>query len=155
VYRRPRTRFVADFIGRANLIDVNVVRDAGVAEDGERSYLVAADQLGTLGAVGETGLSGRRAMLIRPHNINVRLADNVGSDDVGAERTGSALRGRVGALTYTGDSVGYRILLPSGEIAAEVVPSAAPLPGLGDSVVVSWAPTDGYLLPSRSEVGAA
>jgi ABC-type spermidine/putrescine transport systems, ATPase components len=142
IYRRPRTRFVADFIGRANLVDVEVEAVVGGAADDEVSYRVSAAELGTAGAVGDRGLEGKRTTLVlRPHNVRVERSEDA------IER--SDIRGRVSLMSYTGDSVGYRIATDAGEFLAEVAASASRLPGVGDAVVVSWDPEDAYLLPSH------
>jgi putative spermidine/putrescine transport system ATP-binding protein len=142
IYRRPRTRFVADFIGRANLVDVEVGAAVGAAADDEVSYRVSAAALGAAGAVGERGLHGKQTTLVlRPHNVRVEPAEDAIPE--------SGIRGQVSLMSYTGDSVGYRIATDAGEFLAEVAASASRLPGVGDAVVVSWNPEDAYLLPSK------
>jgi putative spermidine/putrescine transport system ATP-binding protein len=138
IYRRPRTRFVADFIGRANLIDVKVEQVVAPAGD-EVSYRIAAPGVESGGALGGRGLEGRSTtMLVRPHSIHVSLD--------GAHRR-IQVAGRVAGMTYTGDSVGYRVATAVGELLAETAPTAARLPAMGDAVTVSWDPEDAYLLP--------
>jgi putative spermidine/putrescine transport system ATP-binding protein len=145
IYRRPRTRFVADFIGRANLIDVQVERILGSADAGETTYRVAAAGLGSAGAVGRAGLGGAATtMLLRPHSIDVSRDESTRRD--------FGVSGQVAGMSYTGDSVGYRVATTIGEILAEVAPSAARLPIIGDSVNVSWNAEDAYLLPVATEV---
>ena len=78
VYERPRTRFVANFIGQANIFQTVVAAEAGPARGAERHYKVDVEGLGTFGAVGEPGLAGTtRDLVIRPHRLLVSL--NAGS----------------------------------------------------------------------------
>jgi putative spermidine/putrescine transport system ATP-binding protein len=140
IYRRPRTRFVADFIGRANLFEVDVESALGAAADGEVWYRITAAALGAAGAVGEPGLEGKRTtVVLRPHNVTVTAAAD--ADGV------NGLAGNVASMSYTGDSVGYRVATAGGEFLAEIAASASRLPRVGDLVVVSWEPADAYLLP--------
>jgi putative spermidine/putrescine transport system ATP-binding protein len=144
IYRRPRTRFVADFIGRANLIDVQVEQSLGSTDAGETSYRIATAGLAAAGAVGRAGLDGAATtMLLRPHSIDVSRDDSKHRD--------FGVSGQVAGMSYTGDSVGYRVATTIGEILAEVAPSAARLPIIGDSVNVSWSAEDAYLLPVAAE----
>jgi putative spermidine/putrescine transport system ATP-binding protein len=146
IYRRPRTRFVADFIGRANLLDVAVEADLSPADHGEKLYRIAAPSFGSGGAVGRPGLEGTDTTLVlRPHNLRVRRADD-------AEEANS-LRGTVVSMTYTGDAVGYRVTTTQGDFVAEVTSSSSDLPSAGDQVQLSWDPADAYLLPLEEATG--
>jgi iron(III) transport system ATP-binding protein len=91
IYRRPRTRFVADFIGRANFVP-GVVRGA---ENG--SLIVQAWDL-ELGLPAQEGyaVSDAVTLLIRPEMIRV------------VER-GGQVRGQVRRAAYLGDSIDYDI----------------------------------------------
>ena len=146
IYRRPRTRFVADFIGRANLLDVAVEAELAPADHGEKLYRIAAPSFGSGGAVGRPGLEGTGTTLVlRPHNLRVRRAD----DAEGA----NSLRGTVVSMTYTGDAVGYRVTTTQGDFVAEVTSSSSDLPSAGDHVQLSWDPADAYLLPHEEATG--
>ncbi len=150
IYRRPRTRFVADFIGRANLLDVTVGAALGAAADGEVSYRVSAAAFGSAAAIGDPGLENTETTLVlRPHNLRVARTEA----RAGGEAAAGSVRGRVSAMSYTGDAVGYRIETGSGEFLAEVAASASELPGTGDEVAVSWDPADAFLLPVTKGAG--
>ena len=78
-------------------------------------------------------------MLLRPHSVDVSLEASAGH--------AFSVSGQVAGMSYTGDSVGYRVTTAIGEILAEITPSSARLPIIGDSVSVSWNMEDAYLLP--------
>lgn len=137
VYERPQTRFVANFIGRANLVPVTVDTETpGV--NGESAYRVGIDGFGTFDAVGAAGLAGsRRHLLIRPH----RLAA------VPADAGESGIRGVIESTSYTGDQVAYSVRAGEYRFSAERLTSHAGHMNRGDDVVLRWAPQDALVLP--------
>ncbi len=67
IYEEPRNRFVADFIGDTNLLDVTVVEISG-----EKSVCrMAGGALLTCGATGNMGPGARGHVSIRPERISV------------------------------------------------------------------------------------
>lgn len=140
IYERPRTRFVANFIGRANLVTVSVGQDQGTADDGSTVYSVAIPEHGEFTAVGEAGLQGsQRNLLIRPHRLSVASAD---------ER-GQGLTGRVESTSYTGDSVSYQVKVGELVFAAESLTAGKDRASIGDEVTVSWETGDALILPEE------
>jgi len=116
VYNRPRTRFVADFIGDINLIE------------GEwRGGAFAADGALLPGPAGAQ--SGAATIAIRPERVRL----------LGAT---TALKGRVTTRTFVSGQVHYRVRLESGrEVAAKLNEGAADF-AIGAEVGVDWAPAD-------------
>ncbi len=99
VYRHPRTRFVADFIGRANFI-AGAVRGRA---DGAL-YVEAFGATLALTGVTKTHAAGARVVLIvRPEMINVR-------------ETGGQLSGIVRRAAYLGHSIDYDV-----EVAGQLI----------------------------------
>jgi putative spermidine/putrescine transport system ATP-binding protein len=130
LYDRPRTRFVADFLGRANFVTATV--DAArqdsfsyLAEGGVfRQSLVAGDP---------PPKSGQKIEIaIRPEMIVV-------SDE---ESTSAANRlpGEISSVTYEGASYHIRAATPLGSMQIVLVASgSAAQPARGDRVWFSWA----------------
>ena len=128
VYRRPASRFVADFIGRANFVE------ATVAEvDGEQ---VAVDVLGrALRVPAAPGHAvGRQAtIVVRPESIRVGVGD---------------LRGRVRRATFLGPIAEYEL-----EVGDAVLAAADPdwmgrgLHEVGEDVGWSLRADQAYALP--------
>jgi spermidine/putrescine transport system ATP-binding protein len=92
LYERPTTRFVADFIGRSNILPGTVGgTDEVVLANGDRLLLPSSHPSGT--SVG---------VAVRPERIHMA--------DVGASPAGrQVLRGRVSQVTYIGSAVDYRV----------------------------------------------
>jgi ABC-type Fe3+/spermidine/putrescine transport system ATPase subunit len=103
LYERPRTRFVADFVGTNNLLPGEVVAAAGEG-------LRVRTALGDLLAIGAGTVGGRCVLAIRPENIAVAAGD--GRPAPG----GNALQGRVGLVSYLGNTLRYDV-----EVAGQVL----------------------------------
>lgn len=132
VYRRPRTRFVADFIGRANFVDGQVAgRDPGVLH---------VDALGAnfhLTGVADTPAVGAEVtMIVRPEMIRVR-------------QTGGHLRGIVRRAAYLGDSIDYDVEV-NGQLltAVETDPSHLQLYPEGNEVSLTFSEDCVHILPA-------
>ena len=95
LYARPRTKFVAGFIGESNFIPVEC-RDGGVWHEGSKLRTNAAPPS-----------AGRYLMVVRPEKLRL-VAD--------AEHTGSlnVLPATVGDIIYQGDSFICYATLPDG-----------------------------------------
>jgi spermidine/putrescine transport system ATP-binding protein len=119
IYRRPTTRFVADFIGDSNFFDATVDSNVAVLADGSR----------VPSAVG----SGRATLMVRPESMRL--------DPDGP------LRGNVVQTSFLGKHV--RVAVETGAADAPVIvalhdPSA--LPAVGDTVGLAWAAGDSVVL---------
>ena len=101
LFDRPRTRFVAEFIGRTNLID-------GVAEE---TNSVVRGPLRLRVAAGELRRGEAVAISIRPHQIELRPATTSPAGGDGE----NVLRGTVLRASYLGDGVDYQVQLADGD----------------------------------------
>jgi ABC-type Fe3+/spermidine/putrescine transport system ATPase subunit len=103
LYERPRTRFVADFVGTNNLIDGRVTRAAA-------GTLEVETALGLLEAVPSGEVSGRCVLAIRPENMSLEVAG-------GEERDGAnTVAGRVAFLAYLGNTLRYDVETAAGHV---------------------------------------
>jgi iron(III) transport system ATP-binding protein len=129
LYRRPASRFTADFIGAANFLSL-VYRDhAWRAPDGSSVRL--ADP--TPGSTGET-----REAVLRSEIISVRAAaDPVPHDSV------NALRGTIKNLQYMGSHIDYLIDVSGVTLNALSSEEFAK----GAAVFATFRPQDVHLLP--------
>jgi iron(III) transport system ATP-binding protein len=123
VFLRPRTRFVAEFIGKTNLVE-------GVA--------VAADTIavGPLRLrVASTGLVAGApvAVSIRPHDIALA---SPGNGAAGA----NALRGTVQRASFLGDSVDCQVRVAESDVVLRVAAPAAHRVRPGEAVGLSIDP---------------
>jgi iron(III) transport system ATP-binding protein len=132
LFERPRTRFVAEFIGKTNLIDAIAEGPGTVARGGLR-LRVAAD-----------GLTPRvpAVVSIRPHQIALRPATPSPATGLNV-LTGSVIR-----ASYLGDTVDYQIRLDGSDVVLRVTGPAPARARAGESVAVTVPPEACVLLPA-------
>jgi ABC-type Fe3+/spermidine/putrescine transport system ATPase subunit len=118
VFDQPRTRFVAEFIGRTNLLD-GVAAASDTVTVGRLRFRVA----GTGVAPGT-----RVAVSIRPHAI--ALTGPVDHPGPGV----NAFRGEVKRASFLGDSVDYEIALADSDVVLRVVTPVGQRRQAGESV---------------------
>ena len=122
VYRRPATRFVADFIGDSNFFTAKVQGQVAELADGSR--------------VPCEGGSGGATLMVRPEAI--RLAGD------------GPLRGSVVQTSFLGKHVRVAVETKAAEAPVIVaLHDSSALPAVGDAVGLGWAPGDGIVLEAR------
>jgi spermidine/putrescine transport system ATP-binding protein len=133
VYERPRTRFVAGFIGTSNIISGTVA-----SMDGTTAVLeTAGDEILSVPGANEVGATagGRLDITVRPEKIMI-----------GADRPDSgrcAIRGKVTEVVYLGTSTQYEITALDGSELRVFVQNAADSSDIaerGSEVWLSWRP---------------
>ncbi len=129
LYERPRTRFVADFVGTNNLVPGQVKERRG-------ARLVVETALGRLEAVaGEAGAQLDRCVLaVRPENVAIATAGGA------SVANGNAIRGRVSFASYLGNTLRYDVESDGGHVLKADIRDPwhhDPLP-LGADVVLSF-----------------
>lgn len=128
LFQRPRSRFVAEFIGRTNLVE-GIVTEPGVVTRGGLCLRVASADL---------ALGGPAVLSIRPHQIELVTDHPTGA---ACAPGGNLLRGRVARASYLGDAVDYEIQVEGTDLTLRV----AALPGLrvrqGEPVGLSVPPS--------------
>ena len=137
LYERPATSFVADFIGTTNLLEGQVEtlgpEVATVCLDSGDRCVIAS--------------GGRRAgqavsVSIRPEAIN--LARTNGSEPP------TGLRAEIEQVAYLGAAVQYHIRTERGLALSVLAAKAKERFESGDSVVLTWAPSDALVLGDRT-----
>ncbi|HEX7786822.1 MAG TPA: ABC transporter ATP-binding protein, partial [Methylomirabilota bacterium] len=139
IYWRPRSRFVAEFVGAANLVPVRVVevRDLGVVVEtpgGARVPVASGNHPWTVGASG--------LLCLRPEAL--RLEE--------AERAAGGIRGKVSGHVFEGSRQLYDVAIPGGTVRVEMLTSAQQGRGFkhGDDVKIEIAPETSVLLPEST-----
>jgi putative spermidine/putrescine transport system ATP-binding protein len=135
IYERPATRFVADFIGRANLLPG---RFLGHDSD---TLLVDVDGVGRLHATcnGHKPAVGQPVtVLIRPHHVELAA-------EHGGPSTNRA-HGTVTARSYTGELLAYTVRVGDHELEAQTLTGSGAHVPLGAEVDLAWQPTDALVL---------
>ncbi len=121
LYERPRTRFVADFLGKSNFIEGTLTAEDDI-------LAVGAARITARGAGGAAGT--RRLLSLRPEKIAL-LAEGATADN--------AVEGRILAWSYLGSGFALRVETPIGELRATLPAwQAAIAPTEGLPVRLGW-----------------
>ena len=123
LFRRPRSRFVAEFIGKTNIVEATATGVDTVARGGWR--LRVGDKDMTPGA--EVLVS------VRPHEI--RMAPGVA-----AARGDNAFAATVRRASYLGTAVDYQVAVDGADITLRVTAPVAPRFAVGDAVTLNVEP---------------
>ncbi len=133
LYERPRTAFVAGFLGASNLLSGTAAGDGLVRLDGGGQVRVAAAL---------AGRSGRVAVGVRPEKIRLGAVEE------------NRLAGRVDEVAYLGVATQYVVATDHGPIQVYVqnadrsARAAAP----GDGVILSFSPDAAFVIDLTEEV---
>lgn len=124
VYERPANRFVADFIGRTNLLEATVESPTVVClTNGTRIPAASSLPAGTSIAVS-----------LRPERARIHASGRAPADLPSVE-------GTLREVTYLGNALVYRVALDWMTIEVRSATGAGTEPvRVGDPVTVSWAP---------------
>jgi iron(III) transport system ATP-binding protein len=138
IYRRPTTRFVADFIGEANLLPV-VVEESG--PKGARVRLGGV----TLSIAG-SGVTATAATLVaRPEAIRIRVAASAPPPE-------GTLAGEVRQAAYLGAAAEYTVDTEVGVVAVTDALMPEGLVPAGARVWLTFSPDRLAVLPAAAEV---
>ncbi|MCW2782661.1 MAG: spermidine/putrescine transporter ATPase subunit [Marmoricola sp.] len=144
VYESPATRFVADFIGTSNLVELTATSTTAgesVADRGAQQRIVVP-------------LRGQQArdrlvVAVRPEKVGLATAPP-GAD--------CQLSGRVEEVVYQGTFTAYTVQTAPGEHIVchwQNATDSSDVAAVGDTVWVSWAKEHSYLLEDPGKVAAA
>jgi ABC-type Fe3+/spermidine/putrescine transport system ATPase subunit len=138
IYWRPRNRFVAEFVGAANLVAVRVVevRELGVVVETAGGSRIPVASGGHTWAVEDRGL-----LCLRPEAL--RLEE--------AERAAGGLRGKVAGHVFEGARQLYDVAIAGGTVRVEMITSAQQGRSFnpGDDVKIEISPETSVLLPAE------
>jgi len=128
LFERPRTRFVAEFVGKTNLIDA-VADGPGWVRRGDLRLRVTADGQ----TPPEIPPGTRVAVSIRPHQIVLDPRGRAVTDSAGSVLPGTVMR-----ASYLGEAIDYLVALEGSDMILRIAgPAPARVrPGEAVSVVV-------------------
>jgi spermidine/putrescine ABC transporter ATP-binding subunit len=135
LYRKPRTPFVAQFLGHPNFLygEVADYREGSITlkVDGENFQASAEEPF----KVGD-----RVALVLRAESLRLRRE--------ASDSRLNSLSGAVEFLVYLGTNVEYEIVLDIGNRVrvVEQIPNGIPSFSAGEQVFVTWAPSDSIAL---------
>ena len=143
IYERPASRYVARFMGGANILD-GVVREAGP------DAVVEVAGVGLVRASGgaPVPIGAAAHVAVRPERL---VLDGVGSDGQGSGELVNRAAGVVEDVAYHGDTVQICVRLAGGmalTVSRPLGRGAAGVPERGCEAVVAWAPEACVLLAS-------
>jgi spermidine/putrescine transport system ATP-binding protein len=138
VYRRPRTAFVASFVGLANRLTGRIAS----AAPGER-YAVDLDHLGRRLAHGPVGLAAGASVLVvvRPEDLRLTPAAGLQAGQAAATVVDVAFLGAHRTVRLDAGALGQLVAIGQGQ--ATVAPD--------DKVTLSWADDDTWVVPAAEE----
>jgi spermidine/putrescine ABC transporter ATP-binding subunit len=136
LYEHPRSRFVADFIGKVNLIDARVLRQIGRKIDCE------VKGVGRMELVTDTLVGAQVALAVRPEKLKISKTEPA---------PGLRVSGRVRDVAYYGDTSHVLIESADGLVLSVNVQNETRYGGAGvergQTIWVHWAPEDMIVLP--------
>jgi spermidine/putrescine transport system ATP-binding protein len=142
LYDRPRSRYVADFIGETNLLPA-------VANDRDPGVVTVAGPAGPIPVRVEMRADGVRAgvplwLSVRPESLAVVAA--AGNSDTGNSDTGNSLPATVRDIVYAGPVVKLHLALADGTAIVALRPPSDPPFASGASVQIRWPASQGMLV---------
>jgi spermidine/putrescine ABC transporter ATP-binding subunit len=135
LYERPNSQYVANFIGRTNLIEVTMR-----SFDERGNYEVeSCDELATrfkVSAKQDTTfqLGSRCLLAVRPEHFSI-----------GTDNTNS-IRAKVTDVTYRGSAWSVNLHGPRGELLTLLLHSGQATPRSGDTIFLGWAAENCFLI---------
>ena len=126
VYQRPANRFVADFLGESNLLEIDRwdVREGRPTAVSKRGVTTFADS--------QTAANGQPSawLIIRPENIGIGAA---------ADSLPNRCDAEVVESLYVGDLVKYKVVVEGGEqLMVKALASSGEPKSIGSRVSVGW-----------------
>ena len=125
LFRRPRSRFVAEFIGNTNLIETTATDRCTVVR-GPLRFRVAADDLAP----------GAHVLVsIRPHEI--KLAPGT---PIAASPAANMLRATIRRASYLGTAIDYEVRVDASDVVLRVTAPVSPRLQAGEAVTLAIDP---------------
>jgi spermidine/putrescine ABC transporter ATP-binding subunit len=135
MYERPRSLFVAQFLGESNVLDGQIA--------GKRDGMLEIALAGGAGRVNAPALdaagAGAVRIMVRPESLALTAAPVSGSN---------ALSGSVATVEFLGASIRYGIDTAAGPLSVRVPRTAdGPRAAVGDHATVVWRAADTLVFP--------
>jgi iron(III) transport system ATP-binding protein len=129
VFRRPESRFVAEFIGKTNIIEATATGPDTVARGAWRLR------------VGDKDLTPGAAVLvsIRPHEIRLSTPASAVTED-------NAFAAIVRRASYLGTTVDYQVAVDGADVTLRVTAPVLPRFAAGDAVTITIEPASSVAL---------
>ncbi len=141
IYEHPETKFVANFMGKANFVEAEIL-----GTEGDAATVRVEGRILKLPRAGHSApKSGKASLVVRPEAIHISRSGSGGGD---------ALPGRVERLTYFGNIAQYEIKAAGTTLLAERYnPQASELHDEGSAVDLEFAMEPVRLLAEKDPEG--
>ena len=137
LYENPSNRFVADFIGRINLIE------GSVSGSNKGNLTISTQQLGKVSLPFEGDAKGKVCLAIRPEKISISKKANQSKSRI-------ATKGKIVDWAYFGDNSHMIVANENGQKIGVVIQNSnrdsVDSFDIGDQVHLSWSPKDTLVL---------
>ncbi len=130
IYQRPRSSFVADFVGEANLMTCRVV-DADTQTVRVRNH-AGEEFLARFNGERAPGIGEEVRLVVRPENIEIG--------------TGGGLHGTVDDVVFSGATAKVAVGLADGSRLTVSVAAGRAIPPKGATISLSWAPDSAVIV---------
>lgn len=130
VYETPATAFVADFLGKANMLTGTVSK-----ADAAATVTLAAGQAVNVASPGQLSPGSKVTVVVRPQKLSL-----------GAAASGNRLSGRVVSTSYLGGSAIYEIDIGGDVTIRANMPISGRVFREGEAIEVGFNPGDSILL---------
>ncbi|HET7471651.1 MAG TPA: ABC transporter ATP-binding protein [Candidatus Limnocylindrales bacterium] len=140
LYERPRTRFVADFIGTSNLLSGNVEAIGG----GRAVVRLSSGELCFTTAEAGVGVGQAVELSVRPEAVGLHPQNGSGPS-----AASGSIPGSVEQVAYLGGNVQYLVRSSGGLSITVVAPKTGHRVPVGGAVDVTWSPGDALVLAER------
>jgi putative spermidine/putrescine transport system ATP-binding protein len=135
LYERPNTRYVANFVGRTNFIEVVVRAQHDLAHYRVESCEGAVQAFDVIGKPGLSIKVGDRCLLgVRPEHFHL------------GDSRENIVEAKVRTVTYLGSIRHVEAEGPAGEQFTVVARAGDPTPAQGENIKISWRPDACFLL---------
>jgi ABC-type Fe3+/spermidine/putrescine transport system ATPase subunit len=124
LYRRPATRFVADFVGGANLIDAEIAVDGQLLVNGKPFAGIGA------GVIGERKAGEKVSVVVRPETVSTAPFDGVVA--------GAGIEATITEVLFSGAVQQVVGRLGDGSVIVAHEQALKPPPDRGSKVTFSW-----------------
>jgi ABC-type Fe3+/spermidine/putrescine transport system ATPase subunit len=137
LYEHPASRFVADFIGKVNLIEAQVISNS------PNSLVCEVKGLGRIELPVSAPAAGKIAIAVRPEKLKIGASEPLAANVIKA-------RGKVRDVAYYGDTSHVVVAIENGPDLSVNVQNESRLGGAGvergQAVWVHWSPNDTLVL---------
>jgi len=137
LYEHPSSRFVADFIGKVNLIEAQVISNT------EGALVCEVKGLGRIELPATSPAAGTIAIAVRPEKLKIGATEPLAANVIKA-------RGKVRDVAYYGDTSHVVVAVDTGPDLSVNVQNESRLGGAGvergQEVWIHWSPNDSLVL---------